>query len=68
MLGDGPIWTEILSQRAVKPKTTNFKAVYLFKVIIEKFHKLVDDGIHDLRNISVLLIGPVKSFRFLMGN
>ena len=22
-LGDGPIWTEILSQRAVKPKTTN---------------------------------------------
>ena len=21
--GDGPIWTEILSQRAVKPKTTN---------------------------------------------
>ena len=21
-LGDGPIWTEILSQRAVKPKTT----------------------------------------------
>ena len=24
-LGDGPIWTEILSQRAVKPKTTNLK-------------------------------------------
>ena len=22
-LGDGSIWTEILSQRAVKPKTTN---------------------------------------------
>ena len=22
-LGDSPIWTEILSQRAVKPKTTN---------------------------------------------
>ena len=22
-LGDDPIWTEILSQRAVKPKTTN---------------------------------------------
>ena len=22
-LGDGPIWTEILSQRAAKPKTTN---------------------------------------------
>ena len=22
-LGDGPMWTEILSQRAVKPKTTN---------------------------------------------
>ena len=22
-LGDGPIWTEILSQRAIKPKTTN---------------------------------------------
>ena len=22
-LGDGPIWTEILSQRTVKPKTTN---------------------------------------------
>ena len=22
-LGDGPIWTEILCQRAVKPKTTN---------------------------------------------
>ena len=22
-LGDGPIWTEILSQRADKPKTTN---------------------------------------------
>ena len=22
-LGDGPKWTEILSQRAVKPKTTN---------------------------------------------
>ena len=22
-LGNGPIWTEILSQRAVKPKTTN---------------------------------------------
>ena len=22
-LGDGPIWTEILSQGAVKPKTTN---------------------------------------------
>ena len=22
-LGDGPIWTEILPQRAVKPKTTN---------------------------------------------
>ena len=22
-LGDGPIWTEILSQRAVQPKTTN---------------------------------------------
>ena len=22
-LGDGPIWTEILSQRAVKPKTTD---------------------------------------------
>ena len=22
-LGDGPIWTEILSQRAVKPETTN---------------------------------------------
>ena len=22
-LGDGPIWTEKLSQRAVKPKTTN---------------------------------------------
>ena len=22
-LGDGPVWTEILSQRAVKPKTTN---------------------------------------------
>ena len=22
-LGDGPIWTEILSQRAVIPKTTN---------------------------------------------
>ena len=22
-LGDGPIWTEILSQRVVKPKSTN---------------------------------------------
>ena len=22
-LGDGPIWAEILSQRAVKPRTTN---------------------------------------------
>ena len=22
-MGDGPIWTEILSQRAAKPKTTN---------------------------------------------
>ena len=22
-LGDNPVWTEILSQRAVKPKTTN---------------------------------------------
>ena len=22
-LGDGPMWTEILSRRAVKPKTTN---------------------------------------------
>ena len=22
-LGDGPMWTEILSQRAIKPKTTN---------------------------------------------
>ena len=26
-LGDGPIWTEILSQRAVKPKTTNQPAL-----------------------------------------
>ena len=23
ILGDGPIWSEILSQRAIKPKTTN---------------------------------------------
>ena len=22
-MGDGPIWTEILSQRSAKPKTTN---------------------------------------------
>ena len=22
-LGDGPIWTDILSQRAIEPKTTN---------------------------------------------
>ena len=27
----------------------------------------MDDGIHYLRNISVLLIGTVKSFRFLKG-
>ena len=29
-LGDGPIWTEILSQRAVKPKTTNQPKSILF--------------------------------------
>ena len=28
-LGDGPIWTEILSQRAVKPKTTNQKKLFI---------------------------------------
>ena len=28
-LGDGPIWTEILSQRAVKPKTTNQPTIHL---------------------------------------
>ena len=27
-LGDGPIWTEILSQRAVKSKTTNQPTKY----------------------------------------
>ena len=29
-LGDGPIWTKILSQRAVKPKTTNLYGELLF--------------------------------------
>ena len=28
-LGDGSIWTEILSQRAVKPKTTNQPTIYI---------------------------------------
>ena len=28
-LGDGPILTEILSQRAVKPKTTNRPSIYM---------------------------------------
>ena len=28
-LGDGPIYTEILSQRAVKPKTTNQPTEYI---------------------------------------
>ena len=38
-LGDGPIWTEILSQRAVKPKTTNQpKADCLFNEIIVELH------------------------------
>ena len=27
-LGDGPIYTEILSQRAVKPKTTNRPTIF----------------------------------------
>ena len=30
-LGDGPIWTEILSQRAVKPKTTNQK-IFIYRI------------------------------------
>ena len=30
-LGDGPIETEILSQRAVKPKTTNQPTNYIFQ-------------------------------------
>ena len=28
-LGDGPIYTEILSQRVVKPKTTNHQRILL---------------------------------------
>ena len=30
-LGDGPIYTKILSQRAVKPKTTNQKQLMCFE-------------------------------------
>ena len=36
-LGDGPIWTEILSQRTVKPKTTNQPtAIYIFIIKLYK--------------------------------
>ena len=34
-LGDGPIYTEILSQRVVKPKTTNQPT---FKLLISKIY------------------------------
>ena len=35
-LGDGPIWTEILSQRAVKPKTTNQPTNIMRKYVAHK--------------------------------
>ena len=42
-LGDGPIWTEILSQRAVKPKTTNqTKIVYQFSFFLPLSGRLPD--------------------------
>ena len=37
------------------------------RLLSSEFHKLIDHGLHDLRNISVLFIGTVKSFRFLHG-
>ena len=33
-LGDGPIYTEILSQRAVKPKTTNQPKKFCFGSLV----------------------------------
>ena len=47
-LGDGPIWTEILSQRAVKPKTTNQPIIDILGFLQE-----LKDGI--LNGISVFL-------------
>ena len=42
-LGDGPIWTEILSQRAVKPKTTNQSFPFGYKGGMWDFIVLVHD-------------------------
>ena len=40
-LGDGPIWTEILSQRAVKPKTTN-QPKKIVRITIEIFCPIIE--------------------------
>ena len=58
-LGDGPIWTEILSQRAVKPKTTNQPTLfYLFIQKVERENKTVEQTsktggwcIHDAKEL-----------------
>ena len=41
-LGDGPIWTEILSQRAVKPKTTNQPTSILYNILCNVCSNLVN--------------------------
>ena len=55
-VGDGPIWTEIQSQRAVKPKTTNQQLCKLLEHIVcsnimahLNEHKLLSDRQHAFR-------------------
>ena len=56
-LGDGPIWTEILSQRAVKPKTTNqpnpSQIIYLFVFVIFRVKRLFFLQVYGLMGITV---------------
>ena len=51
-LGDGPIWTEILSQSAVKPKTTNQPTdlnLHLLPMSDLNLHRLPMSGLNLLR-------------------